>query len=1044
MNRIYAFPVRVYLCLGVLAFVGIICGFQLPISLFPNSSKPIIGADISYGNLTAAEFIAQHGNSLESQLLEINAGATETEKIRAFYEQRGARYEVEFKWGGTTQIALKEVEALIHAYSHQLTEEVRNQISIYPQNSNTGFFSVSFYSSTRTLDDLYQILEPILMPGVAKVKDAFRPTLWNPTEKEVRIELNQERMAAFQLMPKNIDDAIQGSLVSHNGGSVNIGIHKLPVQVLRMVNSIDDVNHILVPTPGNRFIHLTDVAKIDYDVKTANSYIFKTSGSASLILWARPRPNGNVKRMSEEIYDVIQKTMPLLPKDIEYKVLVDPSEFIRSAITNIFHEVVMGGLLAVLVLYLFIGDFKNTVTAAIEIPLSIVMAFILMKVFGTTLNLISLGGLALSAGMNVDASVVVMENIFRHFEKLTDEARRKLDFDGKLKLVVQSVNEVKLPVIGSTIASLVVFVPLAFTSDLTYAILGDLAKAVVFSHGFSAVVALVLVPTVRLHLMSKRNANTKLKHSPIDKQINALENFYVNSLRFFIERPKLQMKVFSGLVLLLVALAIFVLPRLPKEVIGKPDTDWLFVEVHSHGNTLLKQMESLTDRLETQLGDRYGSQISYTFTQISQPNSAWVMARLRDKQDMNRIWKDMENYFSNTPFLHYTVGPWNPAELPIPNPPQMRINIRGGQLADRAKAARDIYQLMEEGQVFPRLWSEPDSQYAESIILKPNLPLWSSLRAKQSDLRPADLADLIRVMTVGRTVGQIMIDGNPKDISLHYQDDARMTAEDIQSIPIGVEGKIIPIKALTKVEVEETVHATYQEDKREMFYITGRENEGDSTQDAPKKLKKAQEIVEKWRAQQIGTNALPKDLFVTFEDAAVDIHDAMNQLSLTLLVSVSLIFIILVMQFGDIMNALIVFMAVPLGFIGVLISLFVFRSTLSLNSILGVILLNGIAVANSIILVDFLRQRVEHGLTPLNAALDAAKQRLRPIFITSLTTILGMLPVALGMGEGGRILQPLGIAVSGGLWVSMGLTLFVVPALQVRYLNWKNHRSHTS
>ena len=142
-------------------------------------------------------------------------------------------------------------------------------------------------------------------------------------------------------------------------------------------------------------------------------------------------------------------------------------------------------------------------------------------------------------------------------------------------------------------------------------------------------------------------------------------------------------------------------------------------------------------------------------------------------------------------------------------------------------------------------------------------------------------------------------------------------------------------------------------------------------------------------------------------------------------------------QFGDVVNALLVLVAVPLGFIGVLLSLFIFRSTLSLNSILGVILLNGIAVANSIILVDFLKRLVDRGLSPRDAALEAGRKRLRPILITSLTTILGMLPIALGVGQGGRILQPLGIAVSGGLWVSMGLTLFAVPALQVAYLEWR-------
>ncbi|MGE3759143.1 MAG: efflux RND transporter permease subunit, partial [Pseudobdellovibrionaceae bacterium] len=178
-------------------------------------------------------------------------------------------------------------------------------------------------------------------------------------------------------------------------------------------------------------------------------------------------------------------------------------------------------------------------------------------------------------------------------------------------------------------------------------------------------------------------------------------------------------------------------------------------------------------------------------------------------------------------------------------------------------------------------------------------------------------------------------------------------------------------------------------------------------------------------------------------EANIELEAALEQLKWALLLSVVLIFVTMILQFGDVLNALLVMVAVPLGFIGVLISLFIFKSSLSLNSALGVILLNGITVANSIILVDFMKRKIEEdGMAPLEAAMEAGQARLRPILMTSLTTILGMMPIALGFGEGGRILQPLGIAVSGGLWFSTLLTLFIVPALQVQYLNYKNNKQN--
>jgi len=425
---------------------------------------------------------------------------------------------------------------------------------------------------------------------------------------------------------------------------------------------------------------------------------------------------------------------------------------------------------------------------------------------------------------------------------------------------------------------------------------------------------------------------------------------------------------------------------------------------------------------------------------VESPNSAWIMAHLKNKAEMKHLWQEMESYFANTPTLRYTVSPWNPAELAIADPPQLKIAIRGGWLQNRTQVAHDLQQLLEENQVFPRLWTDPTVTRTQNVVLQPYHNLWSSLKSQGAPFSPSDLADLVRVMTAGRKIGELTLEGVKRDITLGYSTHLHLNAEDISSIPIGLGDKIIPLKALSQVKTVDAIPLIYQENQREMVVISGKQNEGDSSRLAQVRLKKAKDLVENWIKSQKpepGSFGASQPI-ISFEEASPELRDAMSQLCFAVLLSIALIFLILMIQFGNLANALLVLVAIPLGMIGVLVSLFVFRSTLSLNSILGVILLNGVAVANSIILVDFLKQRVNQGLAPRQAALEAARKRIRPIFITSLATILGMLPVALGLGEGGRVLQPLGIAVAGGLWVSMGLTLFIVPSLQVSYLNWKN------
>jgi hydrophobic/amphiphilic exporter-1 (mainly G- bacteria), HAE1 family len=1029
VGKLYSSPLRVYLCLGFLALVGIYCGLKLPISLFPNSSKPSIAVGISYGNSTADEFVNTYGHHIEDRFRELSTGHLEVEKVEADYDTQKVVYHINFRWGADPKEALKEVKLLIAAVSSQFTQEVRDSIWVWPQGDNQGFLAISFYSQKRTLDELYKYLEPLLASHYSEVKDSEELGLWNPTEKEIQIELDPERMAYLGLYPRDVAAAVYSALNGNGGGTVTIGINKLDVSMTRQLKSIEDISNVVIPTPGKKAVHLSDVAHVDLGVPITNSHSFKTSGAPSLIMWADPKPGGNIKKMAEDAIEIVKKLAVQFPEDIHYKILVDPSEFIRSAVSNVFREVVVAALLAVGVLFLFIGSFKNVVTAAIEIPLSIILAFILMRFAGINLNLISLGGLALSAGMNVDASVVVMENIFRHFEGVTG----KLSFQDRLKIVTTAVKEVSFPIIASTIASIVVFIPLALTTGLSQSLLGDLALAVVFSHGFSAVVALILVPTIRLQIMSA--GGRAHSDSPIEGLLKRLENFYVQNLAKFLKATKTKLLVYSSLAVILVALSLLVIPRLQKEIIGRPDTDWLVLNINTQGNTLIHQMESQTEEVEARLLKEYGTKIQYTFTQIQAPNYAQVMARLNDKKMMNEVWKSMEKSFVNTPTLFFNVWPWNPSELAIPNPPNFRIAIRGGLPEERAVLSQDFGDLLQEKRIFPNVQSVPNVGRRESIVFKPYIERWSELAKQGVVITASDLADVSRVATLGRQVGNLPVESRLVPVNILYPAHRVSALEDLASFPIGIQGKLVPLKSLVSLKIEKLPPLLHNVDGRGVDFVSGKVHEEDKAE-SPQKVKEAERLFTQWKEKA----KFPEGVSVNLDDAQYEMNDALSELESAVGISILLIFLVMVLQFGNFMTAIIVMVSVPLGFIGVLVSLYIFKSTLSLNSVLGVILLNGIAVANSIILVDFLKKLVARGLSPKDAALEAAQKRLRPILMTSMTTALGMLPIALGLGEGGRILQPLGLAVVGGLGFSVFMTLFIVPSLQVSYLEWARKR----
>lgn len=1028
MIHLYTRPLRVYIILGALALWGVISGFQLPISLFPNSSQITVSARIPTGPLSSQQFFEAYGSELEAGLQGLKIDTIAVKELSAEYRNQTTNYQITFEWGADPEKAINEVKNLINTRFAGASEEIRRGISVRSWNENRGFFAVSFYSPMRSLDDLYQTLEPMITPLQSKIEDAGDFGLWNPNRKEITVSLIPEKMAQYEITTVQIQRAIQSSVVGLTGGTLRLGEKDYLIDLPKNVFNFESLSQIRVSSRGKAAIFLKDIAKLTVGISKDSRQKFKTSGVESLILFASPKEGGNIKKMADQIMAQMKILATQWPADVEFKILVNPSEFINNSVLSVVHEVFLAAFLAVIVLFIFLGSFKNVITAAIEIPLSLLMAFILMRFAGMNLNLISLAGLALSAGMNVDASVVVLENIVRHFEHQTG----KLSYQDKVHIIIEAVNEVRTPIIASTLASLVVFFPLIFTQGLTHSLLGDLAKAVIFSHGLSAVVALVLVPTIRLQLIA--SGHQLESRSPIESFLQKLENFYRRTLETFLGSRKWQAAVFGGVILILPVLVYLVLPRLDKEVIGKPDSDWLIVGVSSPSFATAKQMESELETLEASINQNFGDEMLYTFTQIQGPHDGNIMIRMKHKEKIVKMAEKAEEIYKNTATKFYWVESWNPSELSIPDPPQYRLEITGGEANKRLQAAQDIQAMLLENGVFDKVRVTPTADKEKEIRVQQ----FSESGSESEVLSKEELSHYLRVVTDGVYAERIFEKQQELPIYLRLNAADLTSVDQLKAFPIGFEGRLIPLGALAQISLEDRPPRIYREDQKSLIVLTGRLNKA-QLGFAKERKAQAEKLLRQFKATLVTNNPELPTLVEVQPDK--ELQQSLDQLKWAVAISIALVFLTMVLQLGDIVHSLLVLVAIPLGFIGVLVSLFVFKSTLSLNSGLGTILLNGIAVANSIILVDFIRKLHQSGKDAKTATIEASLARIRPILMTSLTTVLGMLPIALGFGEGGKILQPLGIAVCGGLWVSTLLTLYIVPALQYLYLASKEKAS---
>jgi multidrug efflux pump subunit AcrB len=999
-------PLRVYLILGTLALVGLFSGWKLPISLFPNSSKVTVNVHIPLYSMTPSDFYQEYGSRTEGQLRNIDL---KINKFTADYNFNSITYRIDFDWEVNGDEAISKIREIMSGVSASFPELMRKGFNVYKWSENRTFVALSFYSETRSTDEIYNLLQPTLEPEVLSIKDVQQAFLYNPLRKEMTVELIPEKMAQFNLQPYEVESILRQSIQEFQGGRIEYQERKMQIFFDRQVKTSKDLENFSFYTAKKQIVFLKDISEIRKGSPENSQNIFRTSGSESLILFSEPKPGANVKRMSEEIVKIIEKNKALWPKDIEFKYLVNPADFINSSVRHVASEVAIAAVLAVFVLFIFIGSLKNVATAAIEIPLSIILAFILMKLFNMNINLISLGGLALSAGMNVDASVVVIENIFRHFKLHPNKS--------KLENIISALDEVYQPILVSTLASLIVFFPIVFTTGLTNSLLGDLAKAVIFSHGLSAIVALVLVPTIRLHLSSWFDDHSQ---SPIEKYLLKLENFYEKTLTGFINNKKSVLYTSVATLVLLLLMIFVALPRLPKEIIGKPETDWIMLFANSKDWQGVSDYDEGHSQIDLHLREKYSDKILYTFSQVG---NGWgnIMIRLKNKSELEALKLDIEKEYPDSPNLKVSTMVWNPSELSIPNPPDYTAHIVGSDDKENQRTAEALYNQLLDAHLFQNTEIYPDVSSDQALYIQTQRPQYDTQTISQ----------YINLSSQGRYLIDVIDTATNKKINVNLQFPNKYTQsiQALKSMPYPHQDKTIPLAASGNFTFQDSPKGFYIEDGKKLIYLKGR------VKDPAEKAaiqKQAQEITKKFQAEQKSDSTSK----IVLKNSEEELDSAISQLLYAIGLSIALIFVLMVFLFGTWIDGLLILLAIPFGILGTLISLTIFKSNLSLNSALGVILLNGISVANSIILVDFIKELKKRGMAPKEAAIEAAKVRMRPILMTSLTTVLGMLPIAFGLGSGGKILQPLGISVAGGLWISMIFTLYFVPTLQAYYYEW--------
>lgn len=997
-------PVGTILVIIAVFVLGFFSIPGIPVSFWPEFVAPTLIVLAPYPGVGPEEIEEQIARPLEEEFSTIDG----VEEIETTCIEGICRAFVRFGWGVDFDEAKINVQDRTNRARSRFPRGVLEPQVLQVQDFLPPGIELGFYSERRGLNEIRDLVDREFKNRLLRLTNVANVQTFGGFEQHVAIRVNPERLAAYGLTLGQINQALVSENINTPAGKISSPQKNYYLRTLGKFTNLDDIATIIVAAPRGVPVYLQDVAQVSFENKERET-ITRLNGKELVGLAVREKSGGNTVAMCDEVKAELVKIQKLLPADVKMEILRDQSIFIKGSIQNVVQNAFIGAFLAGIIIFLFLGNLRNTLIIAISIPISIVATFVLIDSFGLTINTISLGGLALGVGMIVDASIVVLENIFRHLQDNPSGNR--------VQTVVQAVREVGMAITASTLTSIVVFLPLAFLVGLFAVLLGELAITVVFSLSLSIVVALTIVPMLSHYLMRTRASTSKFAvvtrawQYVLDKLLSA----YRPSLRWALRHRLLT--VFIALVVL-VASVRFITPLLDVELLPSINEGEFRVELNLPEGTRLEFTDKFARDIERYLIAR--SDVEQTFTTVGllsvrgelKPNVATVTVKL--KPDFNpqiqSVMAQVRQRWQTLPGARLVVRQTDVTEGMKRDP----VNIR--------LVGDDLKVLGELGQkILAEVEKEPGVVNARSSIQE-GLPQFGFRidRARASDLGLTTpmIASAIRTAILGASDTRLSVNGEEYDITLKMDEGQARSVNEILDLPLTtLKGQLIPLRSVVSVVLGRSPSEIMRIDQQRILEIK-----------ADVSGRSQRQVAEKVRAR-IGQIQLPANYYLVSAGQSKAIQDSFTSLLTALVIAIFLVYVVMGAQFNSFLHPFTIAFTIPLALIGFFLGLAVFGASISMNALLGMIMLVGIVVNNGILLIDFINQLRAGGLSKNEAIVEAGATRLRPILITSLTTVFGMLPIALGLGQGGEALQPLGAVVAGGLITSTFLTLIVIPCL---------------
>jgi multidrug efflux pump subunit AcrB len=1033
-----------YLVVALLCVAGLYSATQLPSSIYPEVEFPRIVIVAEGAQLEPRNMITGVVRPLENAVSELQG--VQIARVTSRAVRGSAEISIQFAPDTDMQLALQLAQAKVS----EVQPELPAGLTVAVERLTPSVFPIISYNVTGAPPAaLRDLATYTIRPRLARLPGVAQARVEGGDVREIEIIVAPERLAANHLTIAQIEDAVAQTSTVAAVGRVSRDYQQYNVLATGEALSLADVRRVVVSTPSatdnkpedngaDRVpVRVGDVADVRYGAEDRTS-IFTGDGVPAVLISITRQIGGNTVEIADEVDAALAELRPQLPRGVQVERVYNQAALVSSSIANVRDAILVGGLLAVVVLLAFLGHVRITLIAATTIPLTVVITFFFMRLFGQTFNLMSLGGIAVAIGLVIDDAVVVVENIERHLRRRRVEHRRDA--------IYGSVGELVAAVVGSTITTVVVFLPLVLLEGVTGQFFAALSVALTVAVLVSLVLALTLIPLLADKFLREGDAaaplltgrddsrvepedeagalvevdsRQRLAHW-IQRALGGVERSYTAALAWVFAHRRAAL----GATLIAVLLGGLIYTRIETGFLPGMDEGGFVLDYRLQPGTSLAETNKVVAQIETILrrtpevaafSRRTGSQLGFFATE---PNEGDILVRLKDDRSRNsdEVIDDLRGQIeekypqANAEFvklledvINDLAGEARPVE----------IKLFGNDLQVLQRAATELGERVEQIPGIVELYNGVSAGSPELVArIDP-------VRAGRAGLTVQAISAQLNGALLGRRVTQIREGDLLVGVRVRLPDETRFDFAKISSVPITTPGgSTQPLVAFAEIKREAGQSELVRQDQRQMIALTaglsGR-GLGSVTRDV--------------RALLARTN-LPPGVTYELGGQYASQQTAFRGLLMVFALALALVFIVLVVQFRSYTKPLIILCAAPVSLVGALAALWLTATPLNISSFMGLIMLIGLVVKNGIILLDYTdKLRAERAGLLAAALMEAGRVRLRPILMTTLCTIFGLLPLALGWGAGAAMQRPLAIAVIGGLTLSTFITLLVVPTL---------------